>query len=1038
MGDSTMPIRARLAGLLLLLGATASAGGDAGEFDVRSGLAPVAPTLTQARALAALARQSAGLRVRWNTRFGTPATLSAEEPLSGPAPSATAGARQWLQANAALFGWNATDVDALAVIKVLRQPEQGPVVVVLHQRYGGLEGTNLGGALVLTLDESNRVWMLRADASRSFRLVAGTRIPAARVLHDHVGPAAWRADGTVAGWLRFAGFGGHAQYARLVALPQPRGAARPAWELVVATAPDAGRRLLVDALDARLLHSANRVFRAAPAGLVIRNHPGAAAGGNQELLSMEGDPQASPMGWFLPGLPPFTTIGNNAATATGWALGGFSVDAGAGAAPFPGELRPVHPSGVFDDAFSDSWKASNCGALPVEPPPLPLAFVDAPSYAVDAPAAVTNLFYHHNLMHDFFYRRGFNEAAGAAQLQNFGRGGEDGDPLIGLAQGSVLHARTDAFVAGGPDGLPIWTVMFLGGPTVATPAPCHDLDFDASIIYHEYAHVVTARMVGGEWLGLRGAQGHAMGEGFSDFFAAHYLATQGLQERPVSGAYGVGNPRRGFRNWAADEVPLNYSNFGYGPRGVEAHADGELWVATLWSLREGLEARDSGTGAAYLAQLAVDALPVAGPGPTLIDMRDALLVADAIRSGGAHREPMWRVFARRGLGASARAVDAADVHPHAAFDHPDPPRNSRLQVHLADATTGIPLAADILVGAFEARVTPVARSSAGGEFELSLLPGRYTLLVRAPGYGVQTLPVTAPPAGQVARLEARLHRNLLSLDSGARVTEGSEPELALALDDSAASAMRSVGTGDRSFTVEIGAGQPLRVQRLQLSAYPANGAGLWEGLGRFSVQASPDGETFTPLVSDAFAADGPWPSAAQLNRRTWILPAPVRARFLRLIAHSSVGPQALAAQIAEFEAFSFQPVTGSTTPTPSLHDEGQVLVSTGVTTPPSATLMAQECAVPVTQGIDAWVTSLPAALGDGRHALVVAASPLTPVPIPGEPGVLFLDAACQFIGAATVQGPELRAPIPARTRWLVTVLPVGLPQAITVHIAGAP
>jgi len=49
-------------------------------------------------------------------------------------------------------------------------------------------------------------------------------------------------------------------------------------------------------------------------------------------------------------------------------------------------------------------------------------------------AAVTQLFYTTNWLHDYWYDSGFNEAAGNAQLDNFGRGGLGNDPLKVEAQ----------------------------------------------------------------------------------------------------------------------------------------------------------------------------------------------------------------------------------------------------------------------------------------------------------------------------------------------------------------------------------------------------------------------------------------------------------------------------------------------------------------------------------------------------------------------------------------------------------------------------
>lgn len=49
-------------------------------------------------------------------------------------------------------------------------------------------------------------------------------------------------------------------------------------------------------------------------------------------------------------------------------------------------------------------------------------------------AAVVNIFYVTNYMHDLYYDHGFNEAAGTAQTSNYGRGGIEGDAMHAQAQ----------------------------------------------------------------------------------------------------------------------------------------------------------------------------------------------------------------------------------------------------------------------------------------------------------------------------------------------------------------------------------------------------------------------------------------------------------------------------------------------------------------------------------------------------------------------------------------------------------------------------
>ncbi|MEO2279674.1 rhombosortase-dependent M36 family metallopeptidase [Pseudoalteromonas pernae] len=57
-----------------------------------------------------------------------------------------------------------------------------------------------------------------------------------------------------------------------------------------------------------------------------------------------------------------------------------------------------------------------------------------PSSEGNIKAAIVNLFYMNNFLHDVFYDYGFNESAGVAQLDNYGRGGVDGDPIEAQAQ----------------------------------------------------------------------------------------------------------------------------------------------------------------------------------------------------------------------------------------------------------------------------------------------------------------------------------------------------------------------------------------------------------------------------------------------------------------------------------------------------------------------------------------------------------------------------------------------------------------------------
>src|SRR3546814_1442961 len=51
-------------------------------------------------------------------------------------------------------------------------------------------------------------------------------------------------------------------------------------------------------------------------------------------------------------------------------------------------------------------------------------------------AAIVNLFYMNNWLHDWWYDHGFDEQAGNAQTSNYGRGGVEGDAISAQEQDS--------------------------------------------------------------------------------------------------------------------------------------------------------------------------------------------------------------------------------------------------------------------------------------------------------------------------------------------------------------------------------------------------------------------------------------------------------------------------------------------------------------------------------------------------------------------------------------------------------------------------
>ncbi len=85
-------------------------------------------------------------------------------------------------------------------------------------------------------------------------------------------------------------------------------------------------------------------------------------------------------------------------------------------------------------------------------------------------AAVTQLFYSINWLHDYWYDSGFDETAGNAQRNNFGRGGQGGDALLAEAQDDLLAGRrNNANMSTPSDGLsPRMQVFVWSGARQAT------------------------------------------------------------------------------------------------------------------------------------------------------------------------------------------------------------------------------------------------------------------------------------------------------------------------------------------------------------------------------------------------------------------------------------------------------------------------------------------------------------------------------------------------------------------------------------------
>ncbi|MEY4538995.1 MAG: hypothetical protein RLZZ306_752, partial [Bacteroidota bacterium] len=108
-------------------------------------------------------------------------------------------------------------------------------------------------------------------------------------------------------------------------------------------------------------------------------------------------------------------------------------------------------------------------------------------------AAITNIFYWNNVLHDILWRYGFDEPSGNFQKDNMSKGGAGNDFVFADAQDG--SGTNNANFSTPPDGTNGRMQMFIwsnGG----SPAYQPDSDFDNGIIAHEYGHGWSTRLTG--------------------------------------------------------------------------------------------------------------------------------------------------------------------------------------------------------------------------------------------------------------------------------------------------------------------------------------------------------------------------------------------------------------------------------------------------------------------------------------------------------------------------------------------------------------
>lgn len=293
-------------------------------------------------------------------------------------------------------------------------------------------------------------------------------------------------------------------------------------------------------------------------------------------------------------------------------------------------------------------------------------------------AAIVNLFYWNNIIHDIAYVYGFDEAAANFQNDNQGRGGLGNDYVIADAQDG--GGTNNANFSTPSDGSRPRMQMYLW----TAPNPDRDGDMDNSIVVHEYTHGISNRLTGGPSTASCLSNAEQAGEGWSDYFAlmsttdwSTATVNDGALRRGI-GTYALNQPINGtgIRRFPYSTdmsiYPLTYANM---PTSVRPHGTGEIWCMMIWEMTWAIIQQDNAInpnlfnpgpttsmiGNSAALKLVVEGMRLQPCNPGYVDSRDAILKADTLFFNSRYSCTIWAAFAKRGLGRNASQGSAGST-----------------------------------------------------------------------------------------------------------------------------------------------------------------------------------------------------------------------------------------------------------------------------------------------------------------------------------------------------------------------------------------
>ena len=648
---------------------------------------------------------------------------------------------------------------------------------------------------------------------------------------------------------------------------------RLGWDLLVMPSSREMYRQVVDAQTGEILYRQSLVNYSS--GRAFRNYPGAAKGGTAETFDLSGNGWLSPTAKILSGPNAHVYADENDNNVADQTEEINRDDPATGRNNWLWTLQTFNPAVAGCNLFICTWDPGLSG-----------------SWAKNENESGTQLFVLINLYHDHLKAApiGFTPAAG-----NF----EGDDPVHGEALDGAKTFQNmpdgghidNANFATPPDGFSPRMQMFLwhfpGDPT--DPFIAADGANEAGIVYHEYTHGLSNRLVvdADGFSTLGNIQAGSMGEAWSDWYAYDFLQKQGLQaDVPGVADVRVGNYVGGGQDLirfepidckigqsAKSGCPggvltgtggFDYGDFGRVAGAPEVHADGEIWVQTLWDLRDAL-------GSDVTEGLVTRAMELSPFNPSFLDERNAILQADVLLHAGVNQNTIWSVFAKRGMGWFAGTLDGDDTRPVADFSLPPKPNAPKGQLSgvISDVDTAarIPGAIVAFGGHDHGAGDYVATSGANGAYAIfDIFTGTYPKVsARGAGFDSVVLDTLTIRTGSNVH-DFALRRDFASASGGGSIAAFNGPDFTgfgcgpiNAIDQSQGSGWGSdtdhdsLITGlasDKFIVVKL----PVKVNVSEIKVNPANtcgdpGSSSTRG---FRIDVSADGVSFTTLTAGVF------------------------------------------------------------------------------------------------------------------------------------------------------------------------------------------